>query len=300
MRPSDTIHRAPSTPRWGPRRFGRRAATAVPNARLLGAVLVVLLVAVVILGAGGCSKKSNTPTVEPKVKPPAVAEAGVLRAGIDLEYPPFGGVDKGKQAGIDVDVAQALAGDLGLKLRIVSVPASESLSALAEGSVDMVLSLPITSTTVASATVAGSYISDGPAFFTTVEETVTVDSIGSLAVAAQNGSEAFWALASVMGEDVIQAYPTLRGALGALADGKVDIVAGDAIVGAYIARDFPTIGFSGQLGTAKLLAVGVAKDNTDLADALRASLDKLASNGVLKTVRKKWVGDLPELQVPKS
>ena len=44
-------------------------------------------------------------------------------------------------------------------------------------------------------------------------------------------------------------------------------------MGAYIARDFPNVRFSGQMGTARPLAVAVAKDNTALAKALRESLD---------------------------
>ena len=268
-------------------------------ARGLALRLAVAAAVLATVGLVGCAKQ-NTPQAEPKVTPPAIAEAGVLRAGIDLTYPPFGGEDKGKQAGIDVDVAQALAASLGLELRIVSTPASEAVSALAGGLVDAMFSVPISASTVTSAAVVGSYISDGPAYFTTAEETVTVATIGARAIAAQQGSESFWLLENALGQDVVQSYPDLRGALGALADGKVSIAAGDAIVGAYIARDFPTVRFSGQLGTARPLAVAVAKDNAELADALRASLDKLATDGVLKTVRTKWVGNLPELQVPKS
>ncbi len=268
-------------------------------ARRLALRLALAAVALATVGLVGCAKQ-KTPQAEPKVKPPAIAEAGVLRVGIDLTYPPFGGEDKGKQAGIDVDVAQALAASLGLELRIVSTPTSEAVSALAGGLVDAMFSVPISASTVTSAAVVGSYISDGPAYFTTAEETVTVATIGTRSTAAQQGSESFWALENALGQDVVQSFPDLRGALGALADGKVGIVAGDAIVGAYIARDFPTVRFSGQVGTARPLAVAVAKDNTELADALRTSLDKLATDGVLKTVRSKWVGDLPELQLPKQ
>ena len=173
-------------------------------------------------------------------------------------------------------------------------------SIVAGGTVDVMMSVPITASTVSGAAVVGSYISDGPAFFTTTVETVTVETIGSRTIAAQTSSPAFWALESALGPDVVQEYPDLRAALGALADDKVAIVAGDALVGAYIARDFPSVRFSGQLGLGQRLAVAVGKDNTELADAVRASLDTLAADGVLRTVRAKWVGDVPDLQVPKQ
>ena len=263
--------------------------------------LLLLSVLVLALAVSACSPKpKESPRPEPKVKPPAVSEAGVLSVGIDLDYPPFGGVDKGKQAGIDVDVARALAADLGLDLRVVSVVPSEAASALASGSVDAVFSVSITSATVTTMTIAGSYIADGPAFFTTADDTMTVDAIGDRAVGAQSGSPAFWALREALGDDVVQVYPTLREAFGVLADGKLAVVAGDALVGAYIARDFPKIRYAGQFGAARALAVAVAKDNTTLAVAVRDSLDELAANGTLATVRRTWVGDLPELELPRE
>lgn len=265
--------------------------------------LVLALAASTLTAAvalGGCAKKKASSTPEPKIKPPAIAEAGVLRVGLDLTYPPFGGEDKGKQAGIDVDVAQALAASLGVRLQIVSVPATAAVSALASGTVDAIMSVPIEASTVTSTSIVGSYIADGPAFFTTAEETVTAEGIGERATGAQQGSQAFWVLQDLLGEDVVQGYATLRDAFEALADGKLSIVAGDAVIGAYIARDFPSVLFSGQLGTARPLAVAVAKDNAALADAIRTSLDGLASDGVLRAVRTKWVGDLPELALPKE
>ena len=82
--------------------------------------------------AVACAPKPE-PKPEPKMAPPAVKTAGVLVAGVDLDVPPFAGVDQGKQAGIDVDVAAAIADRLGLAVSYVDVKPSEAASALAEG-----------------------------------------------------------------------------------------------------------------------------------------------------------------------
>jgi len=266
------------------------------------AITALAVALALTLGAvAGCTKSEDTgPKQEAKVKPPAIAEAGVLRAGVDLDYPPFAGEDKGKQAGIDIDVARALAAKLGLKLELVSVVASEAATALDSKDADVVFSVPFTEQSLARTSIAGSYIADGPVFFTTTDETVTVDSVGARAIAAQDGSEAFWALENALGPEVVQGFPTLREALQSLNDGKVAIVGGDAVVGAYIARDFPSVQFAGQIEAAHLLGVAVAKDNTALGDAVRASLDELAADGALATVRRTWIGDLPELELPKQ
>ena len=259
---------------------------------------VAVVAALFVVALSGCSGRSEAPVkAEPKVSPPAIAKAGVLRAGVDLEYPPFAGVDKNKQAGIDVDVARALASRLGLGLELVSVVPSEAASALDSRTVDVVLSVPFSQSALAGVSLAGSYITDGPAFFTTTEETVTPDAIGDRTVGVQAGSESAWLIEDALGAGVARQYATLREALQALASGKLQVVAGDSIVGAYIARDLTSVRFAGQLGTAKALGVAVAKDNTVLGDAVRTALDDLAAKGALASVRRTWVGDLPEIEV---
>ena len=269
--------------------------------RRISAVALGILLSLSLLLAAGCGdSKDAAPKAQPKVKPPAIAKAGVLRAGVDLAYPPFAGEDKGKQAGIDIEVAKALAAKLGLSLEIVSVIPTAAASALDSGAADVVMSVPFSEQSLAGTSIAGSYISDGPAFFTTQEETVTVDTIGARAIGAQAETEAFWALEEALGPEVVQAYPSLRDAFQALSDGKVSIVAGDALVGAYIARDFPVVKFAGQVAPAHLLGVAVAKNNTTLADQVRIALDELAADGALAAVRRTWVGELPELELPKQ
>jgi ABC-type amino acid transport substrate-binding protein len=265
------------------------------SARLRLATTLVVLLSVL---ATGCSGRSVSPAKsQPKVSPPAIGEAGVLRVGVDPTYPPFAGTDKGKQAGIDVDVARAIGSALGLKVVLVSVVPSEAASALDSRTVDVVFSVPFTQSALAGSSLAGSYIVDGPAFFSTVEETVTVENIGERALGVQTGSAAAWLLEDALGAGAAEQYGTLREALQALAAGKVQVVAGDAIVGAYIARDLSAVKYAGQFGASQALGVAVAKDNVALGDSVRTALDDLAASGALASMRRAWLGDLPEIKV---
>ena len=265
--------------------------------RVVGAVLLVAAVA----AAGGCKAKEEAPKLDPKVTPPAVSKAGVLKAGVDLKTPPFGGTEKGQQAGLDVDVAAALAEKLGLTVEYVDVSPSDAATALAEGKVDVVLSVPPSASSLSAMSLAGSYVTDGPALFGTAEGTASVEASLSLdsalpaKIAVQEGSESFWILSDELGSDGIVTYPTLQEAFDALVTGKVEMVAGDALVGAYITRDTPTLQIVGQLAPASPLAVAVAAENSTLGDAVRAALDELAAGGVLDTLRSKWVGQAPVL-----
>lgn len=268
-----------------------------------GAVLAAL--AAVVALSVGCAKEPE-PTIEPKIAPPAVKSAGVLSAGVDLSMPPFAGTDQGKQAGIDVDVASALAERLGLTVKFVDVKPSEAATALADGSVDIVLSVPLASGDLSQLSLAGSYMANAPGLFIatdtteSVEPSLTISTVKVSPIGAQEESESYWLVRHQIDPEAVAPYATLREALQALADGKVPAVAGDTLVSAYIARDFPTVHFAGQLAGGSPLAVAVAVDNTALGDVVRTELDSLAADGVLDTIRRKWVGDVPEINVESS
>ncbi len=114
---------------------------------------------------------------------------------------------------------------------------------------------------------AGSYLSDGPAFFIATESTaavvpsMTLDTLPAIKIGAQEGSPAFWRLQSEFGAESLVGYPTLRDALNGVRVGEVRVAAGDALVAGYIIRDMPTVHFAGQLEPAVPLGVAVALDN---------------------------------------
>lgn len=273
--------------------------------RWMRAGLAALLVTSLLIVGGvmaGCAQEEQEPELVPKIEPPAIKKAGVLRAAIDLAYPPFGGTDKGQKAGLDVDVASALAAELGLELEIVDTMQSDMATALAEGDADIAMSIPFDEDSMSTMSLAGSYYADGSAFFVSTEDTATevemleITGLRGMKVAAQEGSSAFWTLEYEFGEGGVTGYPTLREALEALEAGEVDVVAGDALIAAYIARDMPSIRFAGQMEPALLHGVGVSLDATELEESIRETLDALAADGVLSTIRVKWVGDLPDLE----
>lgn len=270
--------------------------------------IIVLLLGTLLLSVTGCVGGIGADTLTPKVKPPVIGSSGVLRAAVDLNYPPFGGVVKDQKVGLDVDVASAIAEQLGLKLELVDANPAVAAALVSSGSVDIALGGLTVDTAVSSQLAfAGTYISDAPVVFSTkpasgsVDTTIPVDDLSAKRIAVQTGSPAYWILLDTYGETPLVAVPSLDEALKAVTSGRADVAAGDALVGAYlIARSYPTLAYAGQLGSAYPIGVGVSQSNTQLESQIRAVLDKLASQGVLQTLRRKWVGDLAPLQVSET
>jgi polar amino acid transport system substrate-binding protein len=264
------------------------------GARWLAVALSAVLIAGLLAGCG--SDEPEETALVPQVEPPVIAEAGVLKVAIDRDYPPFAGEDAGRVVGIDVDVASAIAERLGLEVELVDVEPEGIPERLDAGDVDIALAaLPITTAVLADVSFAGSYMKNGPAFFSATETTETVRTLAGKRIGVQTGSIAYWTLAGLYGEDSVVTYPVLKDAIVDAEEGNLDLVAGDAAVTAYIVRDYPSLRFVEQLGYADPLGVAVAKEADELEDVVRATLDELDSDGVLSTIRVKWLGDLPEL-----
>lgn len=259
------------------------------------ALAAIALLAAVAL-TGGCVGAIDGAKLEPKVAPPAIGEKGVLRAVVDLSYPPFGGTDNGTRAGLDVDVAAALADRLGLTLRIVNAKPAAAARMLKAGRADVALgALTVEQAVSGDYAFAGTYVSDAPAVFSKSGGKVGIGDLGGKKVAVQKESYAYWVISGEYGEDAVVLMPTLREALTAVAAGQADYAAGDAIVGSYLLRDFPGLRYCGQVAPAYPLGVGVAKSDPKLEAAVRSALDDLSAKGVLTTLRRKWAGDLPTL-----
>lgn len=286
---------------------GTSSEVLLMKRRLLGTAAAVATVAALLALAAGCQKEPIEPALTPKIAPPAIKQAGVLRVAIDPVQPPFAGVVDGQTVGMDVDVAAAVADRLGLRLELVEVAWKDIPKAVANRTVDLGLgAIPITEAVLADVSVAGSYSTDSIGLFATtetgtVETTAPLDPEGTAALLAdakvgcQKGAAAQWYLESEFWEGYPTTYETLREAFDALVSGEIDYVACDAFVGAYLARDLQGVRFVGPLGEAAPLGALVAKDSPDLEAKVRETLDAMAADGTLMAIRAKWVGDLPVL-----
>lgn len=260
------------------------------------AFVVALLVLVVASLAACGTPRVSADVAKPKVDPPAIAKTGVLSVGVDPSIPPFAGKVATQTAGLDVDVAAALAERLGLTLKLVPITPKDVPAALRDKRIDVSLgALPMTGDLLTDVSFVGSYASDGPALFSAQDETLTVGTLGSRKVGAQEDSLAFWRLETDLGTGYVKSYPTLRAAFEAMQKGEVDVVGGDALVGAYLARDFDGAHFAGMIRPATPLGVAVAPDATQLETVVRQALDDMSAQGVLDAIQRKWAGDLPAL-----
>ena len=228
------------------------------------------------------------------VEAPVIAQDGVLRVAVltSSGTPHVMEAPDGTLRGIDVDVAAALAQQMGLTLDLV--PAASAAEAAQQG-VDVVLG--VSPQNDVGLSVVSSYMEEAVGVFVRDGEDLSdLAGIAGRGVAVVQGSDAQRAVTAVPGLAAAQRpYDDVDAAFDALDAGEVACVACSAYEGAYIALEHPSVDLVGTVDVPRSVGAGVDCSNTALVAAVQESLDAVGSNGVLSLIRSRWVGDLPAL-----
>lgn len=252
----------------------------------------------------GCSAGAGSYTPEKKeatVAAPVIGEDGILRVGVNSSNAPFSAQVSGSIVGIDVDMAAAVADELGLSLEIVDV-GSDPEGALNEGTVDIVMGIASTDSTVSCKT-SKPYISSASAIFSADSEAkLPTGEEKDLAIEAQSSSMSAWVASNQFGDETVKSVDDLKGAFDDLSSGKASYVAADAIIGSYVANSNGIEAFMiGLMESPTDYSIGVLADNADLLKAVNGALDALSQSGMIDIIEKKWLGfDLDLSSMPKT
>lgn len=239
----------------------------------------------------GCNGSNNyqPPLKEATVAPPIVGEEGTLRVGVNTENPPLAGMGSGKIIGIDVDIAAALADQLGLKVSIVDV-GGDAASFIADGKVDVVLGIDA-SNAESDYWVSPSYLPTGIALFALTPDAGIPAADSGATFAAQVSSKSAWAVSNEFGQDTLTSTDSLSDAFAALQAGTVQYVAADAIIGLYAAHGQGLeVSVVAMLMKPSGYCMAVAADNADLQAAAGDVLTGLVNNGTIDIIERKWLG----------
>lgn len=271
--------------------MGKRTRALVALATAMTCLALVL---------GGCASSSYQPALkDPTVAPPTIGQAGTLRVGVDTTNPPLAGMGSDKIIGIDVDIAAALADQMGLKLSIVDV-GSDPEGALAEGKVDVVMG--IDQSEGGDFWMSDAYLPTGVAAFATSPDAPVPAASASPKFAAQISSKSAWAVTNEFGESALTSTTNLTDAFADLSSGTDGYVAADAIIGSYAAHGQGVdVSIVAMLLTPSGYCIGVSKDNADLQASVAQGVADLTNGGVIDVIERKWLGTALDLSaVPQT
>jgi len=223
---------------------------------------------------------------------------GTLTIGTSAEYEPFEYMEDGEYKGFDLELAQAIADDLGLELKIENVDFDTIVPGVASGTkYDMGIAA-ITATPEREKEVGftDSYYMDDQAIVTMADNTeITGDNYADalnaegMKIAVQSGSTAEAFAKENFPNSELVPFKNATDCFAAVQSSQANaLVTNRSVAAQLVATSFSNEQVIKQISTGEEYAIAVNKDNTALLDALNDSIAKLTEDGTVDELMTKY------------
>ena len=273
-------------------------------------ITAFLLGAVMALSLAACGGSASSAAVSSEAVPSEAASSeaasseptetaglttvnpGKLTMSTNAAFPPYEmTTDTGAFEGIDVEIAGAIADKLGLELQIDDMDFDAALLAAQQGKSDMVMA----GVTVNDERKQVMEFSDTYASGVQVvivkegSEIATVDDLAGHMIGTQRGTTGYIYCSDDFGEDSVTAYDNGLTAVQALNNGQVDCVVIDsAPAKEFVAANEGLVILDTEYAVEDY-AIGLAKGNTALVEAINGALAELKADGTIDAILAKYI-----------
>lgn len=252
-------------------------------------------------GLGGCSfatpslSEASPSEVQQTIDDSELVQAGTLTVALDTSDAPQVVTDSdGALTGYYIDVATALARNMGLKVAFVNAPSPSD--ALESGEADIYLGAT-TGNESSGVSTEGELLQNATAVFgigdgTGTSTTVTASALSSARIGVQDGSASQEALARA-GLVASSTYSNVNECFEALASGEVDYVACDATAGGFLGRSYQNVFFAGIISSSTSYGIAYSSSAKGLSEDVNSVFETLAADGTLDAIHQIWYGPVP-------
>ena len=250
-------------------------------------VLSLLLVTVTVLAMfAGCGQNKDSYLVE----------KGKLIMSTNAAFPPYEmTTDDGGYAGIDVEIAQAIADKLGLELVIDDMDFKGALLAVQNNKSDIVMAgVSVTDDRKKVMEFSDSYATGIQVVIVKEGSDVTMDNLGEKMIGTQSGTTGYLYASDTpenggYGEDHVIAYDNGASAVQALMNGQVDCVIIDKAPAQEYIKANPGLTLLEGNWVEEDYAIGIDKGNTELLEKVNAALAELKADGTVQKIIDKYI-----------
>ena len=247
-------------------------------------MLLVVVLALSLIACGGSKTDSLT------------IQEGKLIMSTNAAFPPYEmTTDTGDFEGIDVEIAGAIAKELGLELVIDDMDFDAALLAVQEGKSDIVMAgVSVTEDRQLVMDFSNSYATGIQVVIVKENSDVTMDNLGTKMIGCQRGTTGYIYASDTpenggYGEDHVTAYDNGAGAVQALLNGQVDCVIIDSAPAQEFVAANPGLTILPGNWVEEEYAIGMDKGNTALVDAVNKALADLTADGTIQSIVDKYI-----------
>ena len=255
--------------------------------KFLAIMLSVLMVAGLMAGCGSSASTNELNTIED----------GKLIMSTNAAFPPYEMTDdNGNFIGIDVEVAQAIADKLGLELVIDNMEFTAALEAAQQGKSDIVMAgVTVTEDRLMVMDFSDSYATGIQVVIVPEDSDITsIDDLEGKKIGTQMGTTGYIYASDTpenggYGEDNVVAYDNGITAVQALQNGQIDAVIIDNAPAQAFVEANPGLKILEAEWLTENYAIGFAKGNTKLIEAVNKALAELIADGTVQKIVEKYI-----------
>lgn len=223
-------------------------------------------------------------------------EEGKLIMATNAQFPPYemvadgDGVNGTGFEGIDVEIASAIAEKLGLELQIVDMEFTSALLAVQNNSADVILAgLTYREDRDEVMDFTDSYATGVQVVIVKEGSDVTLDNLGEQLIGVQNGTTGWQYCTDDFGSEHVAAFDNGITAVQALMNDQVDCVVIDQAPAQSFVEQNPGLTILDTEYAVEDYAIGVAKGNTSLLNAINTVLEELQADGTIQSIIDKYI-----------
>ena len=255
---------------------------------VLAMVFVLIFTMLALTGCGDKDKEADADAKE------------TIIVGLDDTFAPMGFRDEsGELVGFDIDLARAVAEELGMNFEFKPIDWKAKEAELSAGTVDCLWNgMSVTPDRIEGMALTYKYLNNKIVLMSLADSDLDVtsaDQLKDLKIGTQAGSAALEMLQANEAydsfKDNISEYDKYDTAIMDLKAGRVDVIAVDQVLGEYTNNN---LGGEMKECTYSLgddfYTIGCASDNTELRDKINDALKKLIDDGKATEISEKWFG----------
>lgn len=255
---------------------------------VLAMVFVLIFTMLALTGCGYKDKEADADAKE------------TIIVGLDDTFAPMGFRDEsGELVGFDIDLARAVAEELGMNVEFKPIDWKAKEAELSAGTVDCLWNgMSVTPDRIEGMALTYKYLNNKIVLMSLADSDLDVtsaDQLKDLKIGTQAGSAALEMLQANEAydsfKDNISEYDKYDTAIMDLKAGRVDVIAVDQVLGEYTNNN---LGGEMKECTYSLgddfYTIGCASDNTELRDKINDALKKLIDDGKATEISEKWFG----------
>lgn len=239
----------------------------------------LILAASLVLPLAGCSNKKE------------LQQEGKLIMATNAEFEPFEYMENGEIVGIDVEIANAIADDLGLELEIQNMNFDSVVTSVASGKADIgVAGLTKDPDRDKSVDFSDPYYDAAQVIIVKNDNTTIQDeeTVKGKKIAVQKGTTGDTLATELSGDSNVVRFNATTDAINELKNDKVDAVILDSFPAQVFVKKNHDIKIVGDQLTSEEYCICVREGNTALLNKINDSLKKLKDSGTLDLIISKY------------